>query len=78
MVANCLFVLTVIFLWCLMQTYFKWFGCSHNTLYLCVLFSLEQGLEEMKKLLLLLLGCAVQVRAQFSPLKQLHTSHMCM
>lgn len=28
---------------------------------------LEQGLEEMKKLLLLLLGCAVQVRVGFVP-----------
>lgn len=38
---------------------------------LCIsVFSLEQGLEEMKKLLLLLLGCAVQVRAQFTSLKQ--------
>lgn len=40
-------------------------------LYLCVFFvffSLEQGLEEMKKLLLLLLGCAVQVRAHFHQL----------
>ena len=34
---------------------------------------LEQGLEEMKKLLLLLLGCAVQVRAQFTVM--LHSLH---
>lgn len=39
-------------------------------------FFLEQGLDEMKKLLLLLLGCAVQVKAQFTALKHLHTSHM--
>lgn len=34
--------------------------------------NLEQGLEEMKKLLLLLLGCAVQVRVGFVPHFYIH------
>ena len=41
-----------------------------------LLLSLEQGLEEMKKMLLLLLGCAVQVRVRLSP--GINLSHTCI
>lgn len=37
--------------------------------------SLEQGLEEMKKMLLLLLGCAVQVRVHLIPRSTLSHIH---
>uniref|UniRef100_A0A4W6F8H3 Coiled-coil domain containing 88A n=1 Tax=Lates calcarifer TaxID=8187 RepID=A0A4W6F8H3_LATCA len=44
----------------------------HNPLYFCVCF-LEQGLEEMKKLLLLLLGCAVQCEKKEEYIERIQT-----
>uniref|UniRef100_A0A669ENV6 Coiled-coil domain containing 88A n=1 Tax=Oreochromis niloticus TaxID=8128 RepID=A0A669ENV6_ORENI len=55
------------FVWVFVQTYLKLFPCCA----LCL--PSEQGLEEMKKLLLLLLGCAVQCEKKEEYIERIQT-----